>query len=66
MKLFFTILLCLLFVGCANKIEGTGNSIHNENVQNPNLDIPIGAGFDAFGNSSIDTKSNLNISYFKD
>lgn len=65
MKILTICLFAFLFVGCANKISGEGNTIHNENVQNPNLNIPLTGGFDAFGSSKIDTTNNLNISYFR-
>ena len=66
MKFLIICFLALLINGCANKIEGQGNTIHNENVQNPNLNLPLSSGLDTFGSSRVDTKSNLNISYFKD
>lgn len=66
MKFLTFCLLALLINGCANKIEGQGNTIHNENVQNPNISIPLSSGLDTFGSSGIDTESNLNIAYFKD
>lgn len=58
-------ILCFGIIGCANRVEGEGNTIHNESVISPSISnntVELGTS-NPFGDSRSDT--NLNIAYFK-